>query len=70
LGLLPLLAILTIVVIGYLIYLKIGKKTARTGILRKYGHRPALYLLYKKNKKVSRETLDMSKCPIRLFSMP
>ena len=61
LGLLPLLAILTIVVIGYLIYLKIGIKTARTGILRKYGHRPALYLLYKKNKKVSRETLDMSK---------
>lgn len=61
LGLLPLLAILTIVVLGYLIYFKIGKKTARTGILRKYGHRPALYLMYKKKKFEGREPLDMNK---------
>ena len=61
LGLVPLLAILTIVVLGYLIYLKIGKKTARTGILRKYGHRPALYLLYKKDKFEGREPVDMNK---------
>ena len=53
--------ILTIVLLGYLIYLKIGKKTARTGVLRKYGHRPALYLLYNKNRNNKNEPLDMSK---------
>jgi amino acid transporter/nucleotide-binding universal stress UspA family protein len=52
LGFVPLLAILIITILGVLIYLKYGKKTARTGVLRKYGHRPALYLLYKrKNRK-------------------
>jgi len=61
LGFIPLLAILIIVILGYLIYLKIGKKTARTGVLRKYGHRPALYLLYKKKKFEGREPLDMNK---------
>jgi amino acid transporter len=61
LGFIPLLAILTIVLLGYLIYLRIGKKTARTGILRKYGHRPALYLLYNKNRNNRAEPLDMSK---------
>ena len=61
LGLVPLLAILTIVILGYLIYLKIGKKTARTGILRKYGHRPALYLLYRKKQFEGREPLDLAK---------
>lgn len=61
LGFIPLLAILTIVLLGYLIYLRIGKKTARTGILRKYGHRPALYLLYNKNRNNREEPLDMSK---------
>ena len=50
LGFIPFLAILSIVVIGFIIYLYIGKKTARTGILRKYGHRPALFLLYKKHR--------------------
>lgn len=50
LGFIPLLAILLIVLIGFVIYLFIGKKTARTGILRKYGHRPALYMLYKKHR--------------------
>jgi amino acid transporter len=48
LGFLPLVAIFSIIVLGFLIYLQYGKKTARTGVLRKYGHRPALYLLYKK----------------------
>lgn len=61
LGMLPMLAILTIVVLGCLIYLRIGKKTARTGILRKYGHRPALYILYNRKKRNAREPLDMSK---------
>ncbi len=48
LGVMPLLAILAITVLGILIYFKYGSKTSRTGVLRKYGHRPALYLLYKK----------------------
>ncbi len=48
LGFVPLMAILLITTIGFFIYLKYGKKTSRTGVLRKYGHRPALYLLYKK----------------------
>jgi len=51
LGIMPFLAILAIVVFGLFIYIKYGKKTARTGVLRKYGHRPALYLLYKKKNK-------------------
>lgn len=48
LGLLPLLSILTIVLLGIAIYFSFGVKTARTGVLRKYGHRPALFLLYNK----------------------
>ena len=48
LGLVPLLVILLIIILSFFIYLKYGKKTSRTGVLRKYGHRPALYLLYKK----------------------
>ena len=51
LGMIPLLAVITIFLIGFVIYFFIGKKTARTGILRKYGHRPALFLLYKKNRR-------------------
>lgn len=55
LGFVPLLAILLITIIGFFIYLKFGKKTSRIGVLRKYGHRPALYLLYKKkNRKKKR----------------
>lgn len=48
LGLLPFLAIVFIAVLGLGIYLGFGKRTTRTGVLRKYGHRPALYLLYKR----------------------
>ncbi|MFD1062619.1 amino acid permease [Winogradskyella litorisediminis] len=60
LGLVPLLAILIITIIGFLIYLKYGKKALRTGVLRKYGHRPALYLLYKKkNRRKARLTGDI-----------
>lgn len=51
LGLVPFLAILAITVIGFVIYLRYGKKSLRTGVLRKYGHRPALYLLYKRKSK-------------------
>ena len=54
LGVMPLLAILAITVLGILIYVKYGSKTSRTGVLRKYGHRPALYLLYQKKNKEKR----------------
>ena len=51
----PMLAVLGIFVFGFVIYLFFGKNATRTGILRKYGHRPALYLLYKRkqNKKIA-----------------
>ena len=55
LGFVPLMAILSIIIIGFFIYLKYGKKTSRTGVLRKYGHRPALYLLYKKKNREKRK---------------
>jgi amino acid transporter len=61
LGFVPLMAILSITIIGFFIYLKYGKKTSRTGVLRKYGHRPALYLLYKKkNRKRQKFSTDVT----------
>ena len=48
LGLMPLLSILIISVIGAVIYLLIGKRATRTGVLTNYGHKPALFLFYKK----------------------
>ncbi len=51
LGMIPLVAVVTIFLIGFVIYFFYGKKTARTGILRKYGHRPALYMLYNKKRR-------------------
>jgi len=50
LGLGPLLAILGIFILGLIIYFLFGKDATRTGILRRYGHRPALYLFYKKKR--------------------
>ncbi len=68
LGLGPLIAIIGIFVLGFLIYFKFGKNATRTGILRKYGHRPALYLFYKrkqrkqfayrKNQPIAEQNLD------------
>ncbi len=68
LGIGPMLAILGIFILGFIIYFFFGKNATRTGILRKYGHRPALYLLYKKkrdakityrnNQSVSLQNLD------------
>jgi len=46
LGFIPLLAIVVITALGALIYFKFGKNATRTGVIRKYGHRPALYLFY------------------------
>jgi len=52
LGLMPFVAIVAIFLLGIIIYLIFGKHATRTGVLRKYGHRPALYLFYnKKNRK-------------------
>lgn len=51
LGLGPLMAIVAILILGLLIYFYFGKNATRTGILRKYGHRPALYLFYKRKGK-------------------
>ncbi|VAW10931.1 Uncharacterized amino acid permease, GabP family [hydrothermal vent metagenome] len=50
LGFSPFIAILGIFALGILIYFKFGKNATRTGILRKYGHRPALYLFYKRKR--------------------
>ena len=60
LGLVPMVAVISITILGFLIYLQFGKKTSRTGVLRKYGHRPALYLLYKrKNKEKRQQDVDV-----------
>jgi len=48
LGLMPFLAILVIFALGLVIYYFFGKNAIRTGVLRNYGHRPALYLFYTK----------------------
>lgn len=62
LGLLPIIAILIIALLGVAIYLKYGKKTSRVGVLRKYGHRPALFLLYKR--KNNKKQIHKSDIPI------
>lgn len=54
LGLMPLLAVFGLVVLGIIIYYIYGTKSARTGVLKLYGHRPASYLLYK-NESASRK---------------
>jgi amino acid transporter len=68
LGLIPILAIAGIFVLGALIYITVGKDVIRTGVLTKYGHKPALYLFYTKkeqparlkNEKQNNENLDGS----------
>ena len=49
LGLVPFLSVVGIIILGTIIYFVYGTKSARTGVLKLYGHRPALQLLYKKN---------------------
>ena len=48
LGWMPIIAILLISVLGVIIYLFFGKNASRTGVLKKYGHRPALLLFFSK----------------------
>jgi len=55
LGFIPFLSIIAIFIIGIAIYFNFGNKTRRTGVLRKYGHRPALYLLYKRKNKEKKD---------------
>lgn len=62
LGWMPFFAILVISVLGVFLYFFIGKDATRTGVLRNYGHRPALFLFYKKNRrKLKKEGRSLSK---------
>jgi amino acid transporter/nucleotide-binding universal stress UspA family protein len=55
LGLMPMLALLAISIIGALIFLFYGnKQSSRSGVLKQYGHRPALYMLYKRKDAASK----------------
>ncbi|MCB0474074.1 MAG: amino acid permease, partial [Flavobacteriaceae bacterium] len=55
LGWMPFLAIIAIFIIGTLVYFRFGKNVTRTGVLRNYGHRPALYLFYTKKGRKKRQ---------------
>ena len=62
LGWMPFFAILVISALGVFLYFFIGKDATRTGVLRNYGHRPALFLFYKKNRrKLKKEGRSLSK---------
>ncbi|MCB0609838.1 MAG: amino acid permease [Lewinella sp.] len=55
LGWIPLVALVTIFVLGTGIFIAFGRiKATRSGVLKLYGHRPALYLLYKRTGKTAR----------------
>ena len=56
LGLVPVLAIGAIFLLGAIMYGFSNKEVSRIGVLRKYGHRPALYLFYTKKKQEEIET--------------
>jgi APA family basic amino acid/polyamine antiporter len=45
LGLMPVLTLLGISILGTIIYFNYGVKASRIGVLKRYGHIPALYLL-------------------------
>lgn len=73
LGLIPFLAIIGIFALGAVIYFLFGKNATRTGVLRNYGHRPALYLFYKrKNRKEvafrNKDNTDMGNLDGKLMS--
>lgn len=48
LGWKPIIAMIIISVIGIFIYYFFGKETARIGVLKKYGHKPALMFFFNK----------------------
>ncbi len=67
LGIMPFLAIGTIFILGSIIYFYFGKNATRIGVIRKYGHRPALYLLYtRKNKKTQARKKRQSEINVSL----
>jgi len=61
LGPMPILAILGIFIVGAIIYSFYGKEVMRTGVLRNYGHRPALYLFNKKDGEQEEQQLEETK---------
>ncbi len=46
LGILSIASIIFIIILGAVIYRFYGSQASRSGVLKLYGHRPALYLLY------------------------
>ena len=60
LGAVPLLSILGIFLLGTIIYYSYGKEVMRTGVLKNYGHRPALYLFNKNTKDQPAETTTIT----------
>ena len=54
LGVMPIIAILVISLIGCIIYFTYGVNASRTGVLKKYGHRPALFLFFSKKGRYKR----------------
>lgn len=59
LGLTPLIAVFAIIVLGLIAFIFYGQSRAqRKGVLRLYGHRPALNLLYRKSD-LARDHLDV-----------
>ena len=67
LGLMPFIAILLIIILGFIIYFNFGNKTARTGVLRRYGHRPALYLLYKRKNREKRNSTKIGDINLQIL---
>lgn len=56
LGLMPVLTLLGIFILGSIIYFNYGVKASRIGVLKRYGHIPALYLLGR-----NKETSNLNK---------
>ena len=71
LGAVPLLSILGIFLLGAIIYYSYGKEVMRTGVLKNYGHRPALYLFNKNTKEQPDEeatSIDLSSLDPKIAS--
>ncbi len=69
LGAVPLLSILGIFLLGAIIYYSYGKEVMRTGVLKNYGHRPALYLFNKNTKDQPTETTTTTTITTQLSSL-
>ena len=58
LGWMPIIAVLIIGIIGVIIFYFYGINVSRSGVIRTYGHRPAMYLLFKKSKSNQHEIVN------------